>query len=86
MGNEDLEEDFSESKTKALKRENSEEDQEERRMEFIVEVDQMRRPKILSDEIDPMRKRGESETGLTCWKRGQCGQMCRGTCPLNAPD
>jgi len=65
MGSEDLEGDFSQSKTEALERENSEGDQEEGRMEFIAEADQIREPEVLSDEIDPVGKRGESETGVT---------------------
>jgi len=20
-----------------------------------------------------------------CWKRGRCGRICRGTCPMDAP-
>jgi len=86
MESEDLERDFSKSKMEALERENSEGDQEERRVQFIVEVDQMRGPELLSDEIDPTEKRVESEIGVTRWKRGRCGRMCRGTCPLDTPN
>jgi len=46
-------------------------------MESIVRTDQMRRPKSLSEETDPMEKHGESKTGVTNWKRGRCGRMCR---------
>ena len=55
-------------------------------MEFIVEVDEIRGPEVSSDEIDPVGKRGEFETEVTRWKRGRCGQICRGICPLDAHD
>ena len=57
MGSEDLEGFFTESKTEALERENPEGDQEEERMEFTVEVDQMKGPEVLSEEeIDPVQE------------------------------
>jgi len=67
-GSDDVEGDSSESETEPMKKGYPEGDQEEGRMESIVQTDQMRGPENLSKETDPVEKRGESETGVTCWK------------------
>ena len=85
MVSEDLEGDISESKVEALERENPKVDKKEGRMEFTIEVDQVRGPEVLSDEeIDLVRKRREHGTGVTRWKWDRCGRMCRGPCLLDA--
>jgi len=86
MGSEDLEGDSSEYETEHIKKENTDRDQEEVRREFIGRDDQTRGPKGLGDEIDSVEKRCESGTEMTRLNRGRCGRMCRGTCPLDAPD
>jgi len=50
-----------------------------------VPADQMKGPKGLGDEIDPVERSGKLETGVIQWKRGRCGRMCRDTSPLDAP-
>ena len=65
MGSEDPEGDFSENKMETLERENPKGDQEEGRMELNVQANQMRGPEGVCDEIDPIEKRGESETVAT---------------------
>jgi len=51
-----------------------------------MQDDQTKGPKSLGEEIDSVEKRCESETGVTRWKQGRCGRMCRSTYPLDAPD
>ena len=64
------------------------EDQGEERREFIMQDDQIGRPESLGVEIDSdsVKRRGKVVTGMTRWKQGKFGRMCRGTCPLDAPD
>ena len=83
MGSEHLERDANESEMEATKKEKPEGEQEEEMRESIVLADQIRGPEGLDDEIDPVEKKGELETGVAHWKRGRCGRMCRGTCPLD---
>ena len=73
MGSEDVERDSSESEVEANEKENPEWDQQEGRMEFILQANQTRGPKALASEIDLMEGMGEFETGVTRWKRGRCG-------------
>jgi len=40
----------------------------------------------LEEEINSSWNRAECEIGVNRWKRGRCGQMCSGTCLLDAPD
>ena len=51
-----------------------------------MQDDQTKGPESLGEEIDSVEKRSKSETRMTHWKRGRCGRMCRGACPLDALD
>jgi len=40
----------------------------------------------LEEKINYLSDWAEREIGMTHWKRGRCGWMCRGTCPLDGSD
>jgi len=79
---EDLEEDPSEGEQE----EDPKEDSVEERVGLTEEENLVRRLEGFEDEgMDYEEKRGESWTGVTSWRRGKYGRMCRGECPLDAP-
>ena len=88
LGSEDLRRDPSKYETEQIEGENPRGDHEEEKREFIMQGDQTRGPESLGVKIDSDSVKTESEfvTGMTRWKRGRCGGMCKGTCPLDAPD
>ena len=62
------------------------EDQEEERRDSTVQDEQTRGSEDLEAEINCLWNRAECEIGVTRWKRGRCGRMCKGTYPLDALD
>lgn len=86
MEEEDPEEDPEEDSEVSEGRLMGSEDQGEERREIIMQDDQIEGPESVGVEIDydSTKRKGKAVTGMTCWKRGRCGRMCRGTCPLDA--
>ena len=88
MGCEDLKRDSSECETEQAEGESPGGDHEKDRREFIIQDDQTEGPESLGLEIDSdyVKRNGEFVIRTTCWKRGRCSRMCRGTCPLDTPE
>jgi len=61
-------------------------EQEDEDRDYLVQDKQTSGPGDLEEKINYLRDWAERKTGMTHWKRGRCGRMCRGTCPLGAPD
>jgi len=84
----DLEEDSEEDSEVSEGQLMGSEDQGEETREFIMQDDQTGGPESLGVEIDSnsAKSRGEFLTGMTHWKLGRCGRMCRDNCSLDASD
>jgi len=62
------------------------EDREEERRNRTIQDEQTRGSKDLEEKINSLWNRAECEIEVTRWKWGRCGRMCKGTCPLDAPN
>jgi len=82
----DPEEDSEVSEGQLMGSEDLLENQEEQRRDHTIQDEQTRGSKDLEEEINSLWNRAECKIGVTRWKRGICGRMCRGTCPLHTPD
>jgi len=54
----------------------------------LIEEDNLRKELVGTEDngVEPGEGRSEPKTTLFPWRRGRCGRICRGKCPLEAPD